>query len=615
MKYLFYLATFLLFLLPFVFSGHLSVFSIFVVLISSLLLFIASRFDIKIYKSKANIALISYFVILLIFLPFSLLFSRSIISLVWSLSFISIFILCQNLVNEESKLKNLSIMIVILTALFGTFSLSNFIEIGLTSYIRLDGIIGPHNVYGGFLIIPFLLSVYLLVKESNKWQKRLWYISSAIILVSLVLTFSRGTWLSIVLAVLISLVLFRQFYTKTILKKIQILWKPVTALLVLTFVLFCGVWYMAKQTTIDRDPNKPINTSLYSGENEDQNAFVARLHYYEDAWNTSLRAPIVGFGFGMYAQALRIYKTDPNFSSFADPHNWALKMLVENGFIATIIFIIFIVTFFLQIIRLIKKRKEVSYLAIFIFTGLIASVIHGLMDFDWSINQLLFIFFIFSGSLYGYLINTRGVNEDVSEKSYLPSWTKYILLILTIIAAIISIQFLRADLVRAKGDVFYMQKDYENALNSYFESVTLNSHEPLTWYNLWRVYYSMNKFGPAKNSIKKSLELFPENGIYWGTLARTEEMLGEKENYRESLIKAIKYFPASDLGYYVKLVEYDFEQKKYDEALAYIDQVLPIYSKYEKSIWYKNDPNWSVMSANLKVLRDFKEKIGDIVLY
>jgi tetratricopeptide (TPR) repeat protein len=322
-----------------------------------------------------------------------------------------------------------------------------------------------------------------------------------------------------------------------------------------------------------------------------------------------MRAPVVGFGSGMYAQALRMYKTDPNFGSFADPHNWALKMLVENGFIVTIIFVIFIVTFFLEIIRLIRKRKEISYLVIFLFTGIVASTIHGLMDFDWSINQLLIIFFIFSGSLYGYLINTKEGSIEVREIHYLPSWAKYILLILTIIAAIISIQFLRADLVRARGDVFYMQKDYENALNSYFESVTLNSHEPLTWYNLWRVYYSMNKFGPAKNSIQKAIEIFPENGIYWGTLARTEEMLGEKENYRESLINAIKYFPANDLSYYVKLVEYDFEQKKYDEASAYIDQVLLIYSRYEKSLWYKNDPNWPVMTANLTILRDFKEKI------
>jgi len=89
-------------------------------------------------------------------------------------------------------------------------------------------------------------------------------------------------------------------------------------------------------------------------------------------------------------------------------------------------------------------------------------------------------------------------------------------------------------------------------------------------------------------------------------------MLGEKENYRSSLIKAIKYFPASDLNYYVKLVKYDFEQKKYDEALTYINQIIPIYSKYEKSLWYKNDPNWPVMSSNLVILKDFKKKIGEV---
>ena len=607
MKYLFYSAVFLIFLLPFVFTKQLSVFGVFIALISCLLLFVASRFDIKIHRSTINSTLFLYFISLLIFLPFSLLLIRSVALTAWIISFVTIFILSQNLINEESRLINISKILVILTTLFGILSLSNFIKIGLTSYTRLEGIIGSHNVYGGFLIIPFLLSIYFLFKENNNWQKRLWYLCSSVILVSLVLTFSRGTWFSIVLAGLISIIFFwRKFVSDLTSFKKAI--KPTAILIISSFILFCGVWYIAKQTTINRDPNKPLDTAIYPQQNLEQNAFVARLNYYEDAWNTFLQSPVTGFGAGMYAQSLRIYKTDPSFGSFADPHNWILKNLVENGLIVTSLFTIFIGAFFWQISKMIRKRKEISYLPIFIFIGLLGGTIHGLMDFDWSINQLLIIFFIFAGSLYGYLLNVGDNNQNIIK--YFPDWVKYVLLVVIIIFSIISIQILRADLVRARGDVFYAQKDNENALNSYFESVTLNSHEPITWYNLWRVYYSMNKFVPAKNSIQKAIEIFPENGIYWGALARTEEMLGEKENYRESLVKAVKYFPASDLSYYVKLVEHDFEQKKYNEALKYIDKVLPIYSEYEKSLWYKNDPNWPVMSANLVVLRDIKEKIG-----
>lgn len=607
MKYLFYSAVFLIFLLPFVFTKQLSVFGVFVALTSCLLLFVASRFDIKIHRSTINTTLFLYFISLLIFLPFSLLFIKSIALIAWIISFVIIFVISQNLINEESRLKNISKILVILTTLFGILSLSNFIKIGLTSYTRLEGIIGSHNVYGGFLIIPFLLSIYFLFKETNKWQKRLWYLCSSVMLVSLVLTFSRGTWVSIILAILISILLFYRVLKNLSLVKIWSLWKPTISLILISFILFCGVWYMAKQTTINRDPNKPLDTAIYPQQNLEQNAFVARLRYYEDAWNTFLQSPVAGFGAGMYAQSLRIYKTDPSFGSFADPHNWVLKNLVENGLIVTSLFTIFIGAFFWQISKMIRKRKEISYLSIFIFTGLLGGMIHGLMDFDWSINQLLIIFFVFAGSLYGYLLNVGDNNQNVIK--YFPDWVKYVLLVLIIVFSIISIQILRADLVRARGDVFYAQKDNENALNSYFESVTLNSHEPITWYNLWRVYYSMNKFVPAKNSIQKALEIFPENGIYWGALARTEEMLGEKENYRESLIKAIKYFPASDLSYHVKLAQYDFEQKKYNEALKYIDKVLPVYSEYEKSLWYKNDPNWPVMSANLVMLRDLKKEI------
>jgi len=608
---MFYLAVFIFFSLPFAINNKISIFSILIVLISILLLFIYSKFNIKIQRTVTNYLFATFVVASIILVPFSLLVVRSVSSLIWILSYFVIFLLCQVIVTNEVKILNFSKILVALTALFGTFSLSNFISIGLTSYTRLDGIIGTHNVYGGFLIIPFLLSIYLLLEEKGKWQKRLWYICATIIFTSLFLNFSYLAWLSILIALILSSILFwNNIKTKLQSSKLSPILNVALITIVLTFVLFCSLWYMARQTTLDR-ANIPQSIELYAQKQAEEGSLGARLTFAGDAWNLFTHAPIIGFGSGMYADTLRMFKTDTIHNSFADPHSWILKMLAENGLIVTIIYILLIGSLFVEMTNMIRKRKEFSWLAIIIFTGLIGSTIHAFVDSDWSINQLLLIFYIFAGCLYGYLFNTK--KKDEKNTQYFPSWVSYILLVIIIISTIVSIQFLRADLARERGDILYNTVlDKDIVINNYFQSITYNSHEPQTWYNLWHVYYSMNKFEQAENSIQKALEIFPESGIYWGALARTEEMLGEKENYRSSLIKAIKYFPASDLNYYVKLVKYDFEQKKYDEALTYINQIIPIYSKYEKSLWYKNDPNWPVMSSNLVILKDFKKKIGEV---
>jgi tetratricopeptide (TPR) repeat protein len=192
----------------------------------------------------------------------------------------------------------------------------------------------------------------------------------------------------------------------------------------------------------------------------------------------------------------------------------------------------------------------------------------------------------------------------------------------------------RANSARMDGDYFYFTKhDDDSAVISYFDSVKMNPYDPAPWYSLWNVYMNERKFDAANVVIGKAIALFPENGILYGAQASTyEELINagnsdktassgisasiassiNQKGFHDALVNNIKYFPANSLTTYVKLVEFDFKQKKYDEALAYINKVVPIYSHYESVLWYVMDPNSPVMSANLKILKDYKVKIEKV---
>jgi len=608
------ISIFLLLLTLFFQSAGFIYFGIFVALISVPLLFIAGRPDRKIQRTTANISMTIFVIVSGISIFFSILPIRSIPALIWSVAYFGIFLYYQCLTKTGKQLENLSKIFVILTSLFGLYSIYNFISVGLTSYTRLDGVIGNHNVYGGFLIIPFLLSLYLIIKEeekskAQKWQKIGWYISGTIILSSIILTFSRGTWVSILVAVVISVIIFWKKRSSRTSVCTGRTCAKFFILAILAMLSTGSIWLLARNSTATQNPSGLASTAVFAQQDAESNAFTARIHYFEDAWHTFLQRPLTGFGSGLYADAARIYKTDPNYGSFADPHNWLLKMLVENGLIVTIIFVIFIISLFWQMVRLIKKRKEMSWLAVAIFTGLVGSAFHGLMDFDWSVNNLMIVFFIFAGSLYGYLLNT----DEAEKMRYFPKWSHYVLLGLILVASIISVQLLRADFARARGDVYYMQAgDADTALNSYYESEIINKYEPMTFYDLWRVYYNLKRYPVAERAIQKAIELMPENGVYYGALARTELAMGDLVNYPVSLRNSIRYFPASDLGYHVMLVEYDFVTKDYAEATSTIDSVLSIYEKYQSTLWYRSDPNSEAIDANIIRLKELEKKIADI---
>ena len=108
--------------------------------------------------------------------------------------------------------------------------------------------------------------------------------------------------------------------------------------------------------------------------------------------------------------------------------------------------------------------------------------------------------------------------------------------------------------------------------------------------------------------------IFPESGLYYTAWAETDEAMNNYSDYRETLLKAIKYFPANNLGDYVKLVDFDYKQGKYDEALFYINQVLPTYTHYQSTLWFKNDPNSSEMSKNLILLNKLRDQIRRLEL-
>ena len=141
------------------------------------------------------------------------------------------------------------------------------------------------------------------------------------------------------------------------------------------------------------------------------------------------------------------------------------------------------------------------------------------------------------------------------------------------------------------------------------KSLSYNSFDDTTWYMLWKSYYLSNKFEQAQFAIKKALEKSSNNSFYFEILANNQKALDQKEDYREYLIKSIKTNQMSDIQRYLDLVEYDYEQNKYAEAISYGEKIIKIYEDFIEA----KEGNYRIISkSDIAIINQIKGLLGQM---
>ncbi len=274
MQLFFHLATFIILLTVFVSNGVFDIYKSFIVFLIifafSLLYFFKSE-NYKIRITLLNV-LFSIFTILGIIFIFSTYnFNNSLSYSLFCLQCLFLFIFLQQ-ISSENLVRQVLKSLVVLTTIFGIFSFTIYIETGLLAGYRLSGFVGPAGFYGLFLIAPLIISFYLLYNENRFWPRCLWYFTTVIIFTSLFLTFAYLAWFVLIIILLCGLFVFRKRIININKKS---LFKSILLVLTLSFVLFCGIWYMARQSTMNQ-----VREQNYQSVQHDKSDYRAVLIWF-----------------------------------------------------------------------------------------------------------------------------------------------------------------------------------------------------------------------------------------------------------------------------------------------------------------------------------------------
>jgi putative inorganic carbon (HCO3(-)) transporter len=239
-----------------------------------------------------------------------------------------------------------------------------------------------HTAYGA--VLTLFIPAFLGFTFSNSYSKtiRLFsFLVLAILIMALVLSFSRAAWISLAFSFLIYLI---------ILLRIKLKW------IILTLAIFFGVFFLFQNEIWDRlEKNKQGSSanfvehlqSISNISTDDSN--LERINRWQSAFRMFAERPVFGFGPGTYQFEYAPFQhsnektlISTNFGDKGNAHSEYIGPMAESGILGMLSLVGILVFTVITGLRVYKqaKEKEIRMLSLAILLGLITYFFHGTMN-------------------------------------------------------------------------------------------------------------------------------------------------------------------------------------------------------------------------------------------
>ena len=294
--------------------------------------------------------------------------------------FIAMYFVIINSVNTEKLLNNLLVVFVlsgfivclygIAQYLFGWDTAQAWMDEGMFEDIkmRIYSTLGNPNVLGEYILLVLPVAIGLMWTRKNPAVKIVYAVVSAIMFVALILTFSRGCWIGLLIAAAI-------FVTFAAGK----LWGlGLAALPIIPMVL----------------PESIINRFMSIGNMDDSSTsyrvyiWMGTLAMMKDFWISG-----IGMGKEAFTQVYPFY----SYNAIVAPHshNLFLQIMVESGIVGIIVFLL-VVFFFLRRMmvgyQIGGKGNGMSTMMTAISAGVCGFLMQGMFDNCFYNYRVLLVF-------------------------------------------------------------------------------------------------------------------------------------------------------------------------------------------------------------------------------
>jgi hypothetical protein len=285
------------------------------------------------------------------------------------------------------------------------------------TYIRAYGTLPHSNILGGFLFTGLIISfiiILLFILSLNQCERNkqkmfpmkhlqtfslftkyplfiIFVLISAILFLSLILTFSRSAWLVLIFAVIILVIILKGLLLRFTTLGYKII-LPISLLPTFVIISIIALFPQIKAKTNQFDQYGDA-------------AIAGRVIYNKIAVKMVQKSPFFGIGYGNFVAKSSEFSQKPLLWWQNQPvHNIYLLVLAETGILGLTAFLGFIGYLFYLGVRAIRNMKNNPFGLIYtgIFAIFCGFLIIGLFDhYLWDIQQGSLIFWLMSGLMAG----------------------------------------------------------------------------------------------------------------------------------------------------------------------------------------------------------------------
>lgn len=390
------------------------------------------------------------------------------------------------------------------------------------------------NAFALFLLMAWPLAWHFSMEQKN-WKFDL---MTGVILGTLILTYSRGAWLTLLaqLFILLFFVLRHHTIRKGIFKR--------SAFIGIFTLLTLFLAFAARGSAF---PTKSLTERALIPPLERRTSVSERFEFFEGAAELSIEKPLLGWGPFSFGKVYR--SRQQNLLGISDhPHNWLLKVAAENG----IITLLFLAGFLGYVIFSSRKMHEEKSnpLSSALFLCVAGGIIHNLVDYNFNFLLNIFLFWMILG-----IMRSR-MSEPETHKSH-PG--KFFALALALALFILGIREASLAYQNNQEDSYFPRYYFIGSArdavqkNDFDEAWHMLAHQaqksPLDAEieNLrGNTAYRKRKFEDALGYYRKALELDPKNMFVYhrNVLEMTILLKQRDEKFENELLELIdEYIP------------------------------------------------------------------------
>ena len=559
------------------------------------------RGQITIRRTGLDIPILLFFIVFVISSFNSAYIHGSFMELLRLLNLALIFYIVVNFIRSEAQIKRLLAVIVAIGTGIALFGILQYLGVMQRSWWSsaefLSATFVNHNHFAGFIGLIIPLSIGMILSEKNTGKKLLYIYSFLILSAAVLLSMSRGGWLSLGISMFFMLVVISRKGKA----------RFVSFILILSAIAL-GVF-------IFKAVDLPVLLERVSSYKELD--FSGRLSIWEGTAGMIKDNWVFGTGPGTFIHNFPGYRPLGLNRLINYAHNDYLEVFSDMGIFGLGLMIFTIVSIIKKGLSTysVAKSSFKKWISLSLATGVLCMAIHSIGDFNLRIPSNAILFTIFSGLLFSIyskrekecpllVLKLRPVtNIFIKSCAVISVLTLSVFISSSLMAEVYSTisekELSRNDLEQAQGmavkamkfNPFNYQYPYRLAgiyskmgyftksEHFYEEAIKLNPIDSWSWIGLGNVLKRDNT-DLADASYKKALELDPINSYYLKTYARflvgagrSQEAASmyKKAAYVMSRSKGLLPLPVifTDGESYLKAAARAFASQNIDKALTY----------------------------------------------